>query len=143
MQDLIQALEKKASLTDLDRIRDLIHRRLGDGKDGQVNSRGMSRGGEMSEIQTQQILEQSKNQIIEMKEIVGKEVADLSHRFELVHRHFKDLEVFCDSFVPRIEVEEAMQALFQEIKAMKSQSVTQVMLRDGLKFKADADELNR
>lgn len=77
------------------------------------------------------------------REATEKEVQELSKRFEILHLHFRDLEVFCDSFVPRKEVEDAMQAIFKEVKNMRATGVTMQMLKDSLKLKADADEFKR
>lgn len=77
------------------------------------------------------------------QKVESEDVKELSKRFDLVFDHFQDLQKFCAGFVPREEVELAMKALLNEVKYIKLNAVTAPVLKEGLKLKADASEMNR
>lgn len=154
---MISALEKKASLGDIDKLREQFNRNLASIRQSnqevltpeELNpsahkpaSPDKSESNKTLTNSTTAVLP-STAVIATYKEMFSKDVFDLTQRFELLNRHFKDLEVFCDNFVPRSEVEEAMHALFQEVKNIKMNGVTHTMFKDGLRLKADAHELER
>lgn len=70
-------------------------------------------------------------------------VKDLSTRFELLARQNYDLQSVVDRLAPKDEVHHAMKALIGELKMMKKNFVTQNVFKEGLKLKADLEEVER
>ena len=74
---------------------------------------------------------------------VNPDYRHLLERFDLLGRHMQELQTYCSQFVPREEVHEAMKAVVTEVKALKKNSVTHSIFREGLKMKADTVEVDR
>jgi hypothetical protein len=74
---------------------------------------------------------------------LNPEFQGLLHRFEMLGKQQLDLHNFCNSFVPREEVHEAMKAVISEVKTLKKNTINHSIFRDGLKMKADTSEVER
>jgi hypothetical protein len=72
-----------------------------------------------------------------------RQLNKLSRRFDILHRYHQDLSTQCSSFVPRQEVEQALQALLAEMRVMKNNSITPDLLKETLKNKASVSEVQR
>lgn len=120
--DFFGALEKKASLTEVMRIKDQILGKIdylngiADNKEDNANAHAPYDPAPLLELTT---------------------------RFDLVHNQFRDLQKYVTEFVRRDEVEQAMQALLNEVKNIRLNSITPNVLKEGLKLKADATEMKR
>lgn len=66
-----------------------------------------------------------------------------SRKFEALHKEFQDLKAFSKQYVPREEVNEAMQSVIQEIKQVKLNSVGLSNFNAALKTKADDTQVQR
>ena len=64
-------------------------------------------------------------------------------KFEALYRDFQDLKLFTKKFVPRDEVNEAMQSVLQEVKTVKVNSVSLANFNAALKSKADDNQVQR
>jgi hypothetical protein len=120
--DFFGALEKKASLTEVMRIKDQIL-----GKIDYLNGIADNK-------------EDNKNAHVPYD---PAPLIELTTRFDLVHNQFRDLQKYVTEFVRRDEVEQAMQALLNEVKNIRMNSITPNVLKEGLKLKADAVEMKR
>ena len=70
-------------------------------------------------------------------------INQLAARFEALHNEYTDLKLYNKRFVPREEVNEAMQSLVREIKAVKSHAVSTQVFNEALKTKADEGQLQK
>jgi hypothetical protein len=67
----------------------------------------------------------------------------LTRRFDILHNLQEDLIGQCEKLVPREEVEQALRALLNELKTIKNNSVTSDVLKESLKAKANAAEVQK
>jgi len=131
-EELKAFLDKKASLSDLERLKDILHRKIDTMKDFTDITRPGN--GDRDEVSRDHNTG---------KDIMLKDAAELVKRFDILHKHFRELQMFCGTFVPRDEVHEAMQAVVNEVKVIRSSAVTIPVFKDALKLKADNEELQR
>eukprot|EP01035_Chromulina_nebulosa_P019387 gene19387-25256_t len=131
-EELKSFLDKKASLSDLERLKDILHRKIDTMKDFTDITRPSN--GDRDEVSRDHNTG---------KDIMVKDAAELVKRFDILHKHFRELQMFCGTFVPRDEVHEAMQAVVNEVKVIRSSAVTIPVFKDALKLKADNEELQR
>lgn len=117
---------KKASLVEVQKLKDQLFRQI-DLLKGHINVPLMS--------------EESFSPNVSQKS--AKEVQDLTSRFDLLLKHFQDLQGFCNAFVPRDEVHEALQAVLGEVKTIRGTSVTFNTFKEAMKMKADSDEVKK
>ena len=90
-------------------------------------------GGLERRHQTKLVLTDKSNEVINQ----------LAARFEALHNEYTDLKLYNKRFVPREEVNEAMQSLVREIKAVKSHAVSTHVFNEALKTKADEGQLQK
>jgi hypothetical protein len=69
--------------------------------------------------------------------------SDTNKKITMLFEQFKDLEKYCETLVPRQEVEDAMKAVLLEVRDIKVNSVNVNMLKETLKFKADEKEMKK
>jgi chaperonin cofactor prefoldin len=68
---------------------------------------------------------------------------DLAERFDILYSQFQELKKGVAALVPRSEVEVALQALLDEVKAARKVFIDKESFNDRLKKKADQSELER
>ena len=68
------------------------------------------------------------------------ELLSLKERFDLLYRQFQDLALSTQAYVPRSEVEEAMQAVLLEIKRVRSNTLDKKGIDKIIEKKADQAE---
>ncbi len=73
----------------------------------------------------------------------NSQTAETSKKLSMLLDQFKDLEKYCETLVPRQEVEDAMKAVLLEVRDIKINSVNVNTLRETLKFKADEKEMKK
>jgi len=73
----------------------------------------------------------------------GLDNDELNNRFELLYTQFQDLQKGVASYVPRSEIEVALQALLDEVKAVRKSAVDRDSFNEKLKKKADHMEVER
>lgn len=73
----------------------------------------------------------------------NSQTAETGKKISMLFDQFKDLEKYCETLVPRQEVENAMKAVLLEVRDIKLNSVNVNMLRETLKFKADEKEMKK
>lgn len=69
--------------------------------------------------------------------------SSLTQRMDKLFKNMQENNIKVAGFVPRQEIETALQALLNEVKAVKSACVEKVALEDKLMLKADHEEVNR
>lgn len=69
--------------------------------------------------------------------------AATNQRLDLFHKKLQDINNKTDGFVPRQEIETALQALLNEVKSVKGICIDSNALEERLKSKADNDEVER
>ena len=72
---------------------------------------------------------------------VHGKLSDMQERFDLLYRHFQDLQKSTDGHIGRSEVEEAMNALVGEVKLLKASTVDRGTFEDTLRLKASRAEV--
>eukprot|EP01038_Epipyxis_sp_PR26KG_P011228 gene11228-15068_t len=70
-------------------------------------------------------------------------INELKSRFDLLRKQFVELESQSYKYVPRDEIHEAMKAIVGEMKMIKKNYVASNVFKDGLKTKADIDEVEK
>jgi hypothetical protein len=70
-------------------------------------------------------------------------VSHLSERFDILHKRHQELTTQCTTYVPREEVEQALQAILAEMRQMKNNSISPDVLKESLQTKANAAEVQR
>lgn len=73
----------------------------------------------------------------------GADQHELNDRFNIIISQFQDLKRSIAGYVPRPEIETALQAILDEIRIIKRVSVEKDQLNEKLKMKADRDEIDR
>jgi hypothetical protein len=68
---------------------------------------------------------------------------ELEDRFQILLSQFLDLKKSISGYVPRTEIESALQAILEEIRVVKRGSVERETLQEKLKMKADRDEIDK
>ena len=120
---------KKASLSELQQAKEIIFKQL-----DQIRSSGGLGVPSLS------VEETVSNKTYEKAKA---EMDELQERFEYLSKHVLDLQANCVSFVPRLEVQDAVKAIVNEVKMLKSSSISHSMFKDALKMKADLEEFNK
>jgi hypothetical protein len=68
---------------------------------------------------------------------------ELAQRFDLLYGQFQEMQRGVSSFVPRSEIEIALQALLDEVKSVQRSTVDKDVLFEKLKKKADRGDVDR
>ena len=137
---------RKASLTELQNLKDTIFRQLDLLRGNVVAPTGDGGSGSGSGLAGEAIAPQGIGMSAEHAkrlEAAVKEVTDLGQRFEALHKLVAEMQTFTNALVPRAEVQDAVKAIVNEIKTMKGNTVTQAIFKDALRLKADIDEFNK
>lgn len=78
-----------------------------------------------------------------VESISKQEIADMKERFDLLYRQFDDLSKSCNIYVSRTEVEDAMHAILQEVRKVKTQTVDKVVVDKLIEKKTDKVEFEK
>ena len=73
----------------------------------------------------------------------NQDFKDMMARFEMLTKQCGDLKEYCEKYVPREEVHEAMKAVIGEVKLIKKNYVPSNVFKEGLRLKADMEEVDR
>ena len=125
--ELLTIAAKKVSMGELQRLKDQLMKQIV-GLRGEEGHAGGHDGAGMS---SEHFLE------------FNSELKRLRERFDVFHNLHEDLATQCDLYVPREEVEQALRALLNEMKLMKTNSVSPEHLKESLKMKANATEVQK
>ncbi len=128
-QELLTIAAKKVSIGELQRLKDQLMKQIVGlrGEEHVSNVGASSSGGVHSE------------QLVEFT----LDLKRLKERFDVFHNLHEDLATQCELYVPREEVEQALRALLNEMKLMKTNSVSPDQLRESLKLKANSVEVQK
>jgi hypothetical protein len=78
-----------------------------------------------------------------VESVSKQEILDVKERFDLLYRQFDDLSKSCNIYVSRTEIEEAMLAVLQEVKKVKTQTVDKVVVDKLIEKKTDKAEFEK
>lgn len=137
--DFTATMTKKASVSELQQFRELTYKQLDDIRNSLANDQ--IHGGPPNIG----FVAMDKNRLPDNEES-EKEKAErtvIFNRFELLHKQFNDLTMYCEKFVPRDEVEKAMHAIVVQVKLLKTNGVELPVMKEALKKKADAEDVKK
>lgn len=133
------ALEKKTSVIDMQKFREYVTDEIDSMRAMLANSSTQQRAAGHSHSHSHvQVAGQAGS-----SEVDPAAVAILNQRMDKLYRGMQETSSKLGGFVPRHEIETALQALLNEVKAIKGSSVDKASLEDRLLGKADATELTR
>ena len=125
--ELLTIAAKKVSMGELQRLKDQLMKQIV----GLRGEEGHGGGHEGAGMSSEHFLE------------FNSELKRLRERFDVFHNLHEDLATQCDLYVPREEVEQALRALLNEMKLMKTNSVSPEHLKESLKMKANSSEVQK
>ena len=125
--ELLTIAAKKVSMGELQRLKDQLMKQIV----GLRGEEGHGGGNESTGMSSEHFLE------------FNSELKRLRERFDVFHNLHEDLATQCDLYVPREEVEQALRALLNEMKLMKTNSVSPEHLKESLKMKANSAEVQK
>ena len=120
------ALDKKSSVSDMQKFREYITDEIDSMRAMLANS-------------TQKSIQNTGASTAEFEGMTSA----LNERMDKLFRNLQDTTTRINGFVPRQEIETALQALLNEVKAVKSNYVEKKTLEDQMQHKADNDEVER
>ena len=134
-QELLTIASKKVSIGELQRLKDQLMKQI-------VGLRGEDHAAAKAQATSGATAVGSIMSSAEMQEYAA-ELKRLKERFDVFHNLHEDLATQCDLYVPREEVEQALRALLNEMKLMKTNSVAPDHMKEALKLKANNAEVQK
>ena len=132
-QELLTIAAKKVSIGELQGLKDQLMKQIVGlrGEDHAAAASSHPTSSSSSGVHSEQLAE------------FTMDLKRLKDRFDVFHNLHEDLATQCELYVPREEVEQALRALLNEMKLMKTNSVAPDQLRESLKLKANSAEVQK